>query len=226
MQNFKNKVVAIIDSGIGGISVLNQMLKLNIAKRYVYFADNLNMPYGNKDKEFIKNRIKEIVKYLKDKHKVDEIVLACNTASTCVKDLHIEGLYILSFNKANTYLTTRLTAENLKGYKTIYDCKLASKIEKYILNNHKADKIVKRVVIKYKLNTLKTLTLGCTHFEFLADSFRKYCNTTEIKLNTEALISQLKDEFKVTSKIKPKITLVLSKPDNKLKDKIVNLIEN
>ena len=133
MINLYNDTVAIIDSGIGGISILNQMIKHNISKNYIYFADNLNMPYGNKSKEFVKNRILEIVNYLQTEFNVKYIVLACNTASTCMDGVKLNNLYVLDFNKYETYLTTKLTAKNLKGYNVIACSKLAKQIEKYIL---------------------------------------------------------------------------------------------
>jgi len=91
MLNFQDNTIAIIDSGIGGISILNQMIEYKISNRYIYFADNLYMPYGNKSKEFIKERIIKIIRHLQTKYNVRYIVLACNTASSCVKDEELEN---------------------------------------------------------------------------------------------------------------------------------------
>ena len=44
---FKPKVIAIIDSGIGGVSVLKQLTNKHGGGNFIYFADNLYMPYGN-----------------------------------------------------------------------------------------------------------------------------------------------------------------------------------
>ena len=53
MLKEQESVIGIIDSGIGGVSILNQLIELNKTGNYVYFADNKYMPYGNKTKLFI-----------------------------------------------------------------------------------------------------------------------------------------------------------------------------
>ena len=81
MKNDKDYTIAIFDSGIGGISILRQLISKYKAGKYIYFADNLYMPYGNKDREFVKSRVNEIIDYLRQEHKVDKIIIACNTFS-------------------------------------------------------------------------------------------------------------------------------------------------
>lgn len=228
MLNFQDNAVAIIDSGIGGISILNQMIEHKISNQYIYFADNLYMPYGNKSKEFIKERILEIIKYLRTKYNVKYIVLACNTASSCVKDEELENIFTLDFNKDDIYLATKLTASNLNGYKVIPCNKLATQIEKHIQNESKIDKIIKNVVRRNSLDKLNSVTLGCTHYELVADKFREYCKTTEIKLNSENLVDKLKCMISKSEKQleKPEIKIIVSKFSKKYINKIVKLIKN
>ena len=45
-----NGYIALIDSGIGGISLLLELIKLLPNERFLYFGDNKNAPYGNKNK--------------------------------------------------------------------------------------------------------------------------------------------------------------------------------
>ena len=67
MLNQQNPTIAIIDSGIGGISILRQLIKRYKAGNYLYFADNLFMPYGNKTKVWLNKRIDSIIKELQNK---------------------------------------------------------------------------------------------------------------------------------------------------------------
>jgi len=228
MLNFQDNTIAIIDSGIGGISILNQMIEYKISNRYIYFADNLYMPYGNKSKEFIKERIIKIIRHLQTKYNVRYIVLACNTASSCVKDEELENIFSLDFNKDDIYLATKLTASNLNGYKVIPCNKLAKQIETHIQNESKIDKIIKNIVRRNSLNELNNLTLGCTHYELVADAFRKHCKTTEIKLNSYGLVYKLESIIAKSKKQveKPEIKIIVSKLNKSYINKIAKLIKN
>jgi len=68
MLNKLKPTIGIIDSGIGGISVLNQLISRFNAGNYIYFADNLNMPYGNMTKIQLKERLLEIIEVLKNQN--------------------------------------------------------------------------------------------------------------------------------------------------------------
>lgn len=217
-----NEAIAIIDSGIGGISILKQLLKFHPTGNYIYFADNKFMPYGKKDKAFVRNRVENIIYYLKEEYNIKEIIIACNTASSSIKDLNIPNTRILTFDKTNTYLTTALTSKNLKGYKTIPVTSLAENIEKYIFKPKKLDKVINNVVKEHKLNELNKLVLGCTHFELVADIFKKYCPNTQIELNSNNIIKEI--AIKPTDELN--VTIVLTKIKTSYGNKIIKLIES
>jgi len=73
-------MIGIFDSGLGGFSVLREIVKILPHEHYVYYADSANCPYGEKTPEFIIDRAFEISRLLMDKG-VDIIVVACNTAT-------------------------------------------------------------------------------------------------------------------------------------------------
>ena len=68
-----------------GISVLKQLINTYQGGNYIYLADNLHMPYGNKSKPWLTKRMEQLINYLETKYNVNHIVVACNTASTVVK---------------------------------------------------------------------------------------------------------------------------------------------
>lgn len=72
--------VAVIDSGVGGISVLKELIKLMPNEDYYYFGDNKNAPYGTKTVEEVRRIMDGNVKYLIKKG-AKAIVIACNTAT-------------------------------------------------------------------------------------------------------------------------------------------------
>lgn len=72
--------IGIFDSGIGGLSVLKELLRLLPGERYIYYSDEANCPYGDKTAEFVRERARAITRLLLDKG-ADIIVVACNTAT-------------------------------------------------------------------------------------------------------------------------------------------------
>jgi len=81
------KSIGFFDSGIGGITVLHEALKLLPGENYIYYADTLNTPYGTKEKSVVKKLVAEAVDFIVSKN-VKAVVIACNTAtSVAVEEL-------------------------------------------------------------------------------------------------------------------------------------------
>ena len=79
--------IAIYDSGIGGISFLNEIAELLPNEDYLYFGDTAYAPYGTKDPELVRERALFIVETLFNKG-IKALVVACNTAtSAAINDL-------------------------------------------------------------------------------------------------------------------------------------------
>jgi glutamate racemase len=72
--------IGIFDSGLGGLTVQKEILRLLPNESTVYFGDNGRSPYGTKSKETIIRFSTQIVRFLQS-HQVKMIVIACNTAS-------------------------------------------------------------------------------------------------------------------------------------------------
>lgn len=73
-------VVGIMDSGVGGLSVFREAVKLLPEERFIYYADNANCPYGDKSVDFIRDRACRITDILISKG-AQVVVVACNTAT-------------------------------------------------------------------------------------------------------------------------------------------------
>ena len=72
--------IGVFDSGLGGLAILKEFLKLLPDYDYIYFGDNANVPYGGKNPEAIYNLTEKAVDYLFKKD-CELIILACNTAT-------------------------------------------------------------------------------------------------------------------------------------------------
>ena len=73
-------MIGIYDSGLGGLSVLKELIALPSEGDYLYFADSRHCPYGLKSHRFIRTRANAVAKFLQEGG-ADMIVVACNTAT-------------------------------------------------------------------------------------------------------------------------------------------------
>lgn len=73
--------IGVFDSGIGGMTVLKELIKVFPNAQYVYVGDTANVPYGTKTPDKIKSLCREVSKNFKHRD-LDILVVACNTASS------------------------------------------------------------------------------------------------------------------------------------------------
>ena len=165
--------IGIFDSGIGGVTVLREIINLLPNEKFIYFSDSKNNPYGDKQDYEIKTRCDEITKFLLEKS-CKLIVIACNTASARAvkylrekyKDLPIIAIepaykmvYDYAYDKPTLVMATKGTIESEKfnllyhkynNYKTyILPCVgLADIIEEG--NKEKLDKYLNKNLGIYK----------------------------------------------------------------------------
>ena len=103
--------IGIFDSGIGGFTILNSLLKTRRDLEVLYLADTKRVPYGNKDIEQIRSFAKEICNWFKDKN-LDVLLLACNTTNACALDILENYLSIPVFDLINS-VSEIVTKENI-----------------------------------------------------------------------------------------------------------------
>ncbi|WLI76508.1 glutamate racemase [Kosakonia sp. H02] len=74
--------VLVFDSGVGGLSVYDEIRHLLPDLHYIYAFDNVAFPYGEKSEAFIVERVVEIVTAVQAQYPLALAVIACNSAST------------------------------------------------------------------------------------------------------------------------------------------------
>ena len=136
------KTIGIFDSGIGGVTVLKEIIKVLPNENYIYYSDTKNNPYGDKTNEEVIKICDEITKYF-IKRDCKVIVIACNTASAKaskylrekykdIKFIAIEPAYKMvhdyAYNETTLVMATKGTIESEK-FNILYN--------KY--NNHKTE---------------------------------------------------------------------------------------
>ncbi|MFZ7101947.1 MAG: glutamate racemase [Peptococcaceae bacterium] len=85
----KNNPIGILDSGVGGLTVLKEVQALLPGEDIIYFGDNKNVPYGNKTKEEVISLTKQALNFLLTK-KVKLIGVGCNTITTILDQIRPE----------------------------------------------------------------------------------------------------------------------------------------
>ena len=80
-----NAPIGVFDSGVGGLTVVKEIMRQLPAENLVYFGDTARVPYGSKSQKTVCKYSKQIVRFLQTKQ-VKAIVVACNTASALALD--------------------------------------------------------------------------------------------------------------------------------------------
>ena len=211
--------IGIFDSGIGGVTVLKEILKVLPKENYIYYSDSKNNPYGDKtDKEIIKICDK-IVQFLIQKN-CKAIIVACNTASAKAVDflrnkysqipiIAIEPAYKMVHDHAKEQPTllmaTKGTIESEK-FQMLYNkydnnkteilpcVGLANIIEEG--NIQKIKKYLKENLQKYK-GKVKNVVLGCTHYPLIKDEIKEVLGEDiEFFDGAQGVVNHLKEVLK------------------------------
>ncbi|HEX7565777.1 MAG TPA: aspartate/glutamate racemase family protein, partial [Bradyrhizobium sp.] len=88
--------ILVFDSGLGGLTVLREIVATRPDARYVYVADDAFFPYGRHSEDQIIARVVPLIGELIAAHAPDLVVIACNTASTLVMS-HLRNEYKVPF---------------------------------------------------------------------------------------------------------------------------------
>jgi len=91
-----SQTILVLDSGLGGLTVLREVVKARPDARYIYVADDAFFPYGHHSEEQIIARVVPLTGELIAAHAPDLVVIACNTASTLVLS-HLRAEYQVPF---------------------------------------------------------------------------------------------------------------------------------
>lgn len=190
--------IGVMDSGVGGLSVLKEMYALLPDENYIYFADNANCPYGEKTQEFVRERASRITELLLSKG-AEVIVLACNTA-TAAAIATLRGKYDVPFvgmepavkpaalGTRSGVIGVLATAGTLKASKYLdirgryeEDVRIEEHVGRgfvELVESGRTEGPEAEAVVEESLRPLlaagaDTIVLGCTHYPFLLPVMRK-----------------------------------------------------
>lgn len=194
-----NAPIGVFDSGVGGLTVVREIMKQLPNERIVYFGDTARVPYGSKSKETVITYSKQIVKFLQTKE-VKAIVIACNTACALAFDyvkeqIDIPVIGVVKPGAKAAAATTQngkigIIATEATIQSGIYEeflsqtnpevevygkaCPLfVPLVEEGLLEDSVTVEIANRYLKTLKEKDIDTLVLGCTHYPLIRNTVQK-----------------------------------------------------
>jgi len=195
----KNAPIGIFDSGVGGLTVVKEIMSQIPDERIVYFGDTARVPYGNKSKETITKFSRQILHFLQTQE-VKAIVVACNTASAYAldeieKETDIPMIGVVKPGAKVASETTKNGRIGVIGTEGTVNSKIYSKYikelnpevsvvgkacplfvplaEEGLWQDPVTDEIAKRYLTELIDIDIDTLVLGCTHYPLIRDTVAK-----------------------------------------------------
>ena len=192
-MNQKSDYIAVFDSGVGGISVLRELIRLMPNERYLYFGDSANAPYGTKTTAEVRELTLAAAKRLMARG-CKALVVACNTATAAaIKELReiYPDKIIIGIEPAlkvaadhfpgkevgvmATPVTLREEKFDILLHRFTDVCSvhkipapgLAELIERGMTDSPETEALLTPLLSPYK-NRLAAIVLGCTHYPFAA----------------------------------------------------------
>lgn len=198
IDDITNAPIGVFDSGVGGLTVVREIMRQMPNERIVYFGDTARVPYGSKSKETIIRYSRQIIRFLRTKN-VKAIVIACNTASAYALDT-VEAeldIPIIGVVKPGAKVAAETTRNNKIGVigtegtisSGIYsdflhirnkDINVLGKacplfvplVEEGWAKDSVTKEVAKRYLEELKESGIDSLILGCTHYPLLRSTIR------------------------------------------------------
>ncbi|TFJ93961.1 glutamate racemase [Lentibacillus salicampi] len=195
-----NQAIGVIDSGVGGLTVVHELMRQLPKESLIYLGDTLRCPYGPRSKEDVRKFTWEMTDFLLDKQ-IKLLVVACNTATAFTLNELQEHLSIpvIGVIKPGARAAIKATENShigvigtegtigskaynqaLSGIKSDLHvnslaCPLfVPMVEQGVLSGKEAEEIVEKSLLPMKeQNHIDTLILGCTHYPLIKETIQK-----------------------------------------------------
>ena len=208
--------IGLFDSGVGGLSVWREVVKLLPHEHTVYYADSAYCPYGQKSPAEITERSDRIMDFLLGQHQCKLMVVACNTATAAAID-HLRAAYPVPFvgmepavKPAALHSVTGVvgvlatqgtfkgrlyheTLERFAGHIQIIEQPgdgLVELVERGDTGGEEAQALLEKYIRPMLQANIDHLVLGCTHYPFLIPAIQKITGDRVTILDPAPAIAQ------------------------------------
>ena len=218
------KRLGVFDSGLGGLTVLNEICKHNTGLDVVYFGDTARVPYGSRTVETITRYAEQDVRFLLSQG-VEAILIACGTVSTnClpalkknfslpivgVIDAGCQAALQATQSKRIGVIGTRATVNSRAYERRIQELCPEAKtwgvecplfvplIENgFTPNDPITEMTVERYLSAFKNTGVDTIIMGCTHYPFLTETLKQHLPEVSFINVGKALSYRLRKDFEL-----------------------------
>ena len=199
----KSDYIAVFDSGVGGISVLKQLLKCMPGENYLYFGDSANAPYGEKTTEQVRRLTLAAAEKLVARG-IKALVVACNTATAAaISDLRkaYPDMLIIGIEPALKVAADRFPGKRvgvMATQVTLREEKFARQLHRFpdmqvlpipitglverIEQGDETETLLQEQLAPY-VGKLDAMVLGCTHYPFAANEIQKILGQETVLLD-------------------------------------------
>lgn len=205
----RQQPIGVFDSGVGGISVLRELVALMPNENYIFYGDSKNAPYGTKDVEIVRRLSYADASYLLARG-AKALVVACNTATSAavahlrrdypnIPVIGIEpalkpAVYTKDYPRVLVMATPMtLREEKFHQLMSLYEEKaeiipmpcpgLVEFVERGELNGPQLERFLEQLFVPYYRKKIDALVLGCTHYPFVKQTIQKVIGEETIILD-------------------------------------------
>ncbi len=243
----KRCCIGVFDSGVGGVSVLKQIVKLLPNENIIYFGDTKNIPYGDKTKEEIQKLSKRIVEFLITNN-CKALVIACNTISIATleelkshSNIPIIGIIDAGVEavSSNGYSEISVLGTVFTINSGVHAEKIKKKNKKMTVNSVPCEKLCpmieegwekfenrQEILADYMSNVPKSseaVLLACTHYPFIQKDIEKMFNGKIIDPSSECARELFrilkKEDILTTDKEKGKVEFYVTGDKENFREK-------
>lgn len=195
-----NRPIGVFDSGVGGLSVFSQLVKLLPDENYIYFGDTINLPYGSKTQDELVEITRKIFDFFKSKN-VKAVVMACNTTSaltyeilkpnydfkiypivqTVAKEIALQGYEKIGVFATQGTINSHAYKKEIAKYSNANVFEIACPewvniVENELQEDEESIQNIKSYLDEMLLNNPNKIILGCTHYPYLLNVLSKFEN--------------------------------------------------
>jgi len=210
--------IGVFDSGVGGLTVVSEIIKALPNEEIIYFGDTARVPYGSKSAETITKFSRQIVRFLLSKD-IKALVIACSTASsnsfeTLKNEFNIpivevigpgvEDCAHITRNKIVGVIATEATVRSGRYDELLKDkipgarvyskaCPLFVPLAEEGWTHNTVTRMTAEIYLQELLDKdIDSLILGCTHYPLLYDCIRDIVGPVRIINAAESTARKLR----------------------------------
>jgi len=221
MPDSSYRAIGILDSGVGGLTVFQELIRQLPHEKIVYFGDTARMPYGPRSDEEVRRFALQIIEFLQNQE-IKMVVVACNTATAAGLshyrahcDIPVVGVIepgvraALAYTKSGRIgvIGTAGTIRSSAYQKALQEARpgllhiiarscplFVLLVENDLVETPKAEKVAQEYLAPFKEAAIDTLILGCTHYPLMSGLIQRTVGP-EVKLvnSAEEIARDVKD---------------------------------